>query len=456
MGLKLIEMLQIPMTYDEISKGLAEEYDLPIHLIKESLEAFFIGALRVGFIREVDDESRLPEIFAPFGGDGDRLSKNPLTTIWLHVTNACPLECYYCARESDPHVDRTDELTLEEIVNLYENLPEGPLYKTVITGGEPFLRADVPEIVKTAKKHGITMLTTNGLVNDKSRLLDALEYLDAIQISVDGPTAELHDKMRGKGSFEAAMSTMAALKDSGYKNYWLSTTATHDNFKHLSEMLKFAYIHGACGLYVGRLMPSGRSRNNNNIFPEEAEIEKELEKLWSAYGTLVEFHKNSQKFNFILEIARSKVYRTVFNAKYATCGLGGNGTISVAHNGDVYPCHQLHVDEFKIGNVRKEPLHKLLQKASAHYSSYTVDHLPRCKDCSIRYMCRGGCLALTYFLTGNLKNENPECSRNYHNITTWCSTVVPRMYRPRYLRKKILASETEPQQDTEAVECCNL
>lgn len=441
-GMKILGMLKTPMTFKAVGETLSKDYDLPEYLIQESVEPFLKGALKAGFVQEYD-ESNPQGITSSFCSVEEWLESYPLMTIWLHVTNACQLKCGYCSVASGPEIDRTGELTLEEIASIYENLPEGSDYKTVISGGEPFLRDDFVEIVKICKAHGYTYLTTNGVIENKQLLMDALEYLDEIQISVDGPEESLHDSIRGKGSFKEILSTLECLKDAGYKGLWISTTALKENVQYLTEMLRFAYSHGARGLYVGRLIPSGRSRQKEEIFPSDEQLDKELERVWFAFSTLADFNKKNKDFDFTLRVGRDKLFRTFTGQRIHNCTLGGCGTISIAHNGDVFPCSLLHLEEMKLGNVKEVPFYEILAKGQEKYSHYCVDNLPHCKECAVRYICGGGCLALSYYMDGDLKSRDPECVRNYDNIIYWCWEVGPVFYRPHFTRESLFEPSAE-------------
>ncbi len=438
MGLKLLELLRSPRRFEEVCDILSREYSIPAHLIREAIEPFFKGALEIGFVREVG-ESGEEALFLPLSRTDDWLENLPIMTIWLHVTNACNLKCGYCSLESDPKADRARDLTVEEIAGLYDRLPAGPRYKTVISGGEPFVRKDILEILKASKEHGLTYLTTNGIVPERGVLEESLDYLDEIQVSVDGPDASVHDLLRGKGSFDKTLSTLNVIKESGFKDFWIATTATRHNVDHLKEMVRFAYSLEAKGLYIGRLMPCGRGREFEAMAPSDEEIDEALEKVWFAYAMLMDFHKNRKGFDFALTVARDKITRTVFGQKFHTCGLGGCGVISVAHSGNVYPCSLLHVEELKLGNVREEPFHAILERSRLTYRQRTVDASPQCMDCSVRYMCGGGCPALAYHLHGDMERQNTECERNYNNIIQWCWKVTPKFFRPSYVRDDVFS-----------------
>lgn len=441
-GIRLLEILQKPKSFQEVCDIMSVDFDLPVALIRESIEPFFRGALNSGFIREMDGLDA-DTLFKPLGPREGWTDDIRLMTIWLHVTKACNLKCYYCSVSASPQAGRKRELTLQEIEAIYENLPEGPQYKTVISGGEPFIRDDILDIIKICKSHGLTYLTTNGIIENQQVLMDSLAHLDELQISIDGPDAAVHEKMRGRGSFDKAMETLSLLKSSEYKNYWISTTATKHNLPYLTKMLRFAYTHKALGLYVGRLMPSGRSRNNPSIMPDSARLKAELDKLWFAYHALIAFNRNRKDFEFELHVARDMVYRTIFNQKFYNCGFGGCGTISVAHNGDVYPCSNLQVSELKMGNVRRKPFLDILTEGRAKYSELNVDTLPVCKECSVRYTCGGGCPALSYYTNGKFETKNPACAQHFENVIHWSQNVSPMVYSPKYAHRTSMDAQTQ-------------
>jgi radical SAM protein with 4Fe4S-binding SPASM domain len=94
----------------------------------------------------------------------------------------------------------------------------------------------------------------------------------------------------------------------------------------------------------------------------------------------------------------------------------GEGEISVASTGEVYPCHMLHFEKLICGNVfdsgfkdiyYNSPLLRKIRRMS-------VDTKKGCSTCGIRYFCGGGCWARSYLESGNLEEEDGFC--NYTQI----------------------------------------
>jgi len=120
--------------------------------------------------------------------------------------------------------------------------------KTInLTGGEPFLRDDLPEIVyyvKSACPASKIIISTNGLQPSRIGLLlrEVLKYDPkvGVGISVDG-VGKMHDAMRGvKGAFDKAMKTLDLSKTEGVRNLRLAFTATSRNLSHLEHVLRLS------------------------------------------------------------------------------------------------------------------------------------------------------------------------------------------------------------------------
>lgn len=109
-----------------------------------------------------------------------------------------------------------------------------------LTGGEPFLRPDLPavhEAVRTAAPRARTILSTNGLATEKIitavRTMSAIEQNIGLAISLDGPP-EIHDRQRGiPGAYDHVLRTVKELQHAGFNNLRLAFTATAQNTRHL-------------------------------------------------------------------------------------------------------------------------------------------------------------------------------------------------------------------------------
>jgi len=167
----------------------------------------------------------------------------PLETLILYVTMRCNCKCAHCFLH-DALNTGADEMSLDQIERLAESVP--PLRQLQLTGGEPTLRRDLPEIIRAFARRGKAALigvNTNGLnTGEIVALAEAVkgEFPAlglAFQISIDG-LEETHDRLRGvPGCFGKAMETLRRLSDMRQRLPGLAahvlTVISESNYKEL-------------------------------------------------------------------------------------------------------------------------------------------------------------------------------------------------------------------------------
>ena len=85
--------------------------------------------------------------------------------------------------------------------------------------------------------------------------------------------------------------------------------------------------------------------------------------------------------------------------------------LSIAPNGDLYPCHMLHCPELRIGNLNKDDISKLYYKSPLlkELRGINVDTIEQCKTCEVRNFCGGACRARIDFKKYGLKGNDSFC-----------------------------------------------
>lgn len=146
------------------------------------------------------------------------------------VTYRCNARCNMCNRYKKPSLPE-EEISLETI----KKLP--PMYFTNITGGEPFIRTDLKDIVKELyKKSDRIVISTNGFFTD--RIVDLCkEFPDiGIRISIEG-LEETNNKIRGlEDGFNRGYSTLKKLVEMGMKDVGFGMTVQDANAKDLVKL----------------------------------------------------------------------------------------------------------------------------------------------------------------------------------------------------------------------------
>jgi molybdenum cofactor biosynthesis enzyme MoaA len=146
-----------------------------------------------------------------------------LDTLWFQVTGTiCNLRCEHCFISCAPDNHTLEFLELETVLEWVERSGEWGVKEYYITGGEPFMHRDLPEMIEAMLERGPVSVLTNGtllrekeLARLRSAERDSLYSLE-IRVSIDGPSPETNDPIRGEGTFERAMDGVRSLLDHGF------------------------------------------------------------------------------------------------------------------------------------------------------------------------------------------------------------------------------------------------
>src|SRR4029077_1446384 len=162
---------------------------------------------------------------APVNADTDR----PVgSRLWLYTNFDCNLSCDYCCVRSSPKVPRR-ALGLARVQRIAVEAVALGVSEIFVTGGEPFLLADIGEIVAACAAAAPTTVLTNGMLFAGSRLA-TLRSLSrervTFQISLDSPTPELHESHRGKGTWARTWKGIELVRAEGFRVRLAATVST--------------------------------------------------------------------------------------------------------------------------------------------------------------------------------------------------------------------------------------
>jgi organic radical activating enzyme len=147
--------------------------------------------------------------------------------LWLYTNFDCNLQCAYCCVRSSPKAPRRP-LGLPRIRQI-ANEARGLAVKDIfVTGGEPFVLPDIDDIVTACAEAAPTTVLTNGMLFSGRRLA-SLRALPrervTLQISVDSPTPERHDRNRGRGAWARALKGVDIARGEGFRVRLAATVA---------------------------------------------------------------------------------------------------------------------------------------------------------------------------------------------------------------------------------------
>jgi MoaA/NifB/PqqE/SkfB family radical SAM enzyme len=295
---------------------------------------------------------------------------NPIT-LTFSVTNVCQSKCHTCKiwelYLKNPE-KKTEELTLEEIENVFKSL--GHIYFLNISGGEPFLRKDLPKIIELAMKYlkpGIVHSPTNAIAVDAverqtRRILEIIHKYNpkvpfTIKPSFDG-IGEEHDRIRGiKGNFDKVLETIKRLKkiNEEYPNLHieLGTVVSNENLDHLDEIADYAHSLGVESYRNEIAEQRAEFFNKQDPITPTGEQYQKLMKQFSEKIKQNIYKK--RKLTRLTESLRLVYYQIaseiMLQRRQVIPCYGGISNVHMSPYGDLWPCCVLGYDK-SLGNVK--------------------------------------------------------------------------------------------------------
>lgn len=365
------------------------------------------------------------------------VADRPFLVIW-ECTRACPLACRHCRAEAQP--DRHPrELSTADAADLARQIAAfghpRPLF--VITGGDPFSRSDLTEIVRSAVAAGLPVAVAPSgtpTLTEESLATLAGAGVTAISLSLDGSTAALHDGFRGvAGVYDWTIKGWREARRLGLK-VQVNTTVTRHNLADLPSIIGIVAELGAMTWSAFLLVPTGRGRGMQSL--SAAEVEDVLNFVYDAGAFVAAKTTEGQHFRRVA-IQRAILARRGADA-VSVLGLGplyrelragltrvmgsaaarrprrapmvinaGSGFVFVSHTGTVHPSGFLPMDA---GNVRDRPLAEIYRHSPLLRGLRDTGRLSgRCGRCEFAAVC-GGSRSRAYAVTGDPYAEEPWCA----------------------------------------------
>ncbi|MEW6673296.1 MAG: radical SAM protein [Thermodesulfobacteriota bacterium] len=288
------------------------------------------------------------------------------------VTNICQSRCRTCRiwslYENNPE-KRNDELTLAEIEKIFRSM--GHIYVFNISGGEPFLRPDIADIIKTACRYlspGIIHIPTNAIAIERinKKINEILNFLKnnfpAVRLTVKPSLDHIgdrHDEIRGvKGNFKNVMTLFHQLKalQPEFPNFHveLGTVISNWNIDDVEEIAAFVTSLGTDS-YRNEIAEQRSEMFNSGhaITPDPDAYEKAIghfvRQIRSNMKNRIFFHRITSAFRLVYYDLAVRILKE--NQQVIPCYAG----ISNAHlspYGDVWACCTLGYDK-SMGNLRE-------------------------------------------------------------------------------------------------------
>ncbi|MCX6664929.1 MAG: radical SAM protein [Euryarchaeota archaeon] len=312
--------------------------------------------------------------------------QSPPSYILWDCTRRCNLKCEHCGATKETY-DR--ELSSEEIKKVISELRAMKTRMFSVTGGEPFMRKDVLDVLSFAHSQGLkTGIATNGFFIDKPMVKKIKEAgVDSIQISLDG-LEKTHNTIRGDSqSFQRAIQALQYLQEIDLPVLSVATTITKNNFRELEKIWDLLVDLQVKIWRISVVMPIGR-----------AEIKDQF---------LLDTSQMNHLFAFIEENSKPLEIRIAENLPYLAhyeerirrepflCPVGITACC-IGVDGNVRGCpEQPDIPDFIEGNVLQNSIADIWQYGFKKYRcNETLFKDETCKHCVEKYRCFGGCYVM--------------------------------------------------------------
>ena len=285
-----------------------------------------------------------------------------------------------------------------------------------ITGGEPFLRKDILELIEYASALGLKLyLKTNGwaISDNKEIARNLASHNCQVLVSIAG-LEEVDNMLRGERAYERSMKTATACSEQGIL-YSLSVLNTKYVVHQIKELVNLALKVGSKGFSLACLIPQPICvpEQQTKLIPMEpspAEHEKELNEIYLLSKQLKDKIKLSPYDIFYNRILKTREPGLLLDNRCCLrTDLEENDWLEVQDDGKAYVCSPLGLE---FGNVRKDSFDTIMSRIR---NSETVRKLAdpgnlkgKCGTCEFNPIC-GGCRASAYIHSGDMFAEDPHC-----------------------------------------------
>ena len=335
--------------------------------------------------------------------------------IQWHLTERCNLHCRHCYQGGRAPVEMSEGEVLQEIDGASEMFQAWESEQRIrvnpsihFTGGEPFLYPGLHRVMRHARKSGFGVaVMTNGsrVTDDDARRLKDLGAFE-IQVSIEGPEA-LHDAVRGRGSFQAAIQGADRLAKAGNK-VSANVTLSRLNAPSIEETVAIARDGGFSAIGFSRLVPCGSGGSLLGHMLTPGGIRDTYERVHSLNGPEFEVVSNDP----LAVSLRGDAQPAGCELTLSGCSAGFSG-VTIAADGSVMPCRRIGLS---VGHLKRKSLREIWATSRTLWKLRDrASYRGKCGACHFWPSCRG-CRAVAYACSkaggrADLFADDPQCWR---------------------------------------------
>jgi len=346
----------------------------------------------------------------------------------IAITGKCNLNCRYCYY-ADEMASKID-LPTADWLSCFDQLAKLGVMEVGITGGEPFLRTDLFQVIDGIIENRMRYnICTNGTLINESVLASfdtgkRRLRLNNIQLSVDGSRAEIHNLSR-PDSFERVIPAVRLLKARQFP-VEVRVTINRHNLNDLENIARLILDDlGLPSFSTGEAFAMGMGCTNQHevtlTSAEQFSAMKKLDLLLEKYpGRIIAQAGPLAKRRAFTEMEDARL-SGVKTSRWCMGSLSGCGCvfsrIDVLHNGDIVPCHILH--GFVMGNIKADSLGDIWQNhpyliALRNRRNNPMQEVFGCENCVWASFCNGSCPAMAKEISRDFNSPSLfDCYRHF-------------------------------------------
>ena len=330
----------------------------------------------------------------------------PHVVAW-NLTRRCNLACTHCYISAGPWETAGKELGAVECRRVVDELlAVNPSPMLILSGGEPLVREDLPELCAYASGRGATVVVgTNGTALTDARVRMLKEAgVSGVAVSVDSLEEARHDAFRGGA--HALERTVAALERlrAHRLDFVVQTTATPDNAAEIPRLVEWAAGQGAVCFNLYFLVPTGRGAGLEDLAPER------IEALLASLAEEERHHRGSMMVrakcapHFMRHVHQADADSPVLH--YRTRCPCGIDYCRITPEGKLTPCPYMPT---VAGDLRTRSFGEIWAGSELFSALRRRELSGRCGRCEYRLVC-GGCRARALATSGDYLAEDPSCA----------------------------------------------
>lgn len=334
-------------------------------------------------------------------------NKVELTGCYIEITSKCNLRCLHCYNDSGELISQISVETFKNVLNCYDSPEKASI---TFSGGEPLLHPQFWDLVDMTLEAGIPhssiLVVTNATLINKEVAMKFAKRGIAIQISLNGSKAELHDAICGKGNYERTMQGLRNILENESNMTIVRCLVNKQNIDDLEEISKMLYDLGVMKILFGTLKNGGRAEENLDklLLPQSEEYE------------ILEIFRESEIVKKIDGEIKGSISVPVTFSGSCPYVIPDNKPVPfnprIDSKGNVFICQSFFDTMYSVGNINKSRLDEIMLDTPfenlVNYLTTGISYIHACTTCVWKKACYRGCVA-DCIANGSIQETDGAC-----------------------------------------------